>query len=116
MECAIGIMIVTGYNELPGRDFYMYSKMDMKNSLVSESMRRDRFRQIIRYLHCADNLLPNLQDKMWKLRPLMNSLKFIENWIPEQDLDYNESMIEYYAFVQKVYTERFLPNSTLSIF
>lgn len=99
MKCAIGILIVTGYNELPGRDFYWDSKMDMKNSMVSESMRRDRFRQIIRYLHCVDNLQPNLQDKMWKLRPLMDLLKFkfIENWIPEQDLDYDESMIKYFG-------------------
>ncbi|KAJ8939688.1 hypothetical protein NQ318_011735 [Aromia moschata] len=99
MKCAIGILIVTGYNELPGRDFYWDSKMDMKNSMVSDSMRRDRFRQIIKYLHCADNLQPHLQDKMWKLRPLMDLLKskFIKNWIPEQDLDYDESMIKYFG-------------------
>ncbi|KAG5896921.1 hypothetical protein JTB14_028149 [Gonioctena quinquepunctata] len=65
MKCAIGIMIITGYNELPGRDFYWDSKMDMKNAMVSESMRRDRFCQIIRYLHRADNLQLNLQDRMW---------------------------------------------------
>ncbi|KAI4465930.1 transposase is4 [Holotrichia oblita] len=34
---------------------------------------------------------------MWKLRPPMVLLKskFIENWIPEQDLDYDESMMKY---------------------
>ncbi|KAJ8949798.1 hypothetical protein NQ318_000496 [Aromia moschata] len=99
MKCAIGILIVTGYNELPGRNFYWDSKMDMKNSMVSDSMRRDRFRQIIKYLHCADNLQPHLQDKMWKLRQRMDLLKskFIKNWIPEQDLDYDESMIKYFG-------------------
>ncbi|KAJ8951378.1 hypothetical protein NQ314_007690 [Rhamnusium bicolor] len=99
MKCAIRIFINTGYNELPGRDFYWDSKMDMKNSMVSDSMRRDKFRQIIKYLHCADNLQPNLQDKMWKSWPLMDFLKsnFIENWISQQDLDYDESIIKYFG-------------------
>lgn len=99
MKCTIAILIVTGYNELPGRDFYWDSKGDMNNSMVSNSMRRDRFRQILKYMHCADNLQPNFEDKMWKLRPLMDLLKskFINNWIPEQELDYDESMIRYYG-------------------
>lgn len=99
MKCVIGILIVTGYNQLPGRDFYWDSQKDMKNSMVSESMRRDRFRQIIKYLHCADNTHPSLTDKIWKLRPLMDKLKskFIKNWVPEQHLDYDESMVKYYG-------------------
>ncbi|XP_044766308.1 piggyBac transposable element-derived protein 3-like [Coccinella septempunctata] len=99
MKCVIAILIVTGYNELPGRDYYWDSKADMKNALVCDSMRRDRFRQILKYLHCSDNTKPHSEDKMWKLRPLMDLLKrkFIDNWIPEQQLDYDESMIKYFG-------------------
>lgn len=99
MKCVIAILIVTGYNELPGRDFYWDSKKDMKNILGGDSMRRDRFRQILKYLHCADNTQPVLGDKMWKLRPLMDLFKrrFIDNWIPEQQLNYDESMIKYFG-------------------
>ncbi|KAJ8930307.1 hypothetical protein NQ314_016898 [Rhamnusium bicolor] len=54
MKVIIAILIVTGYNELPGKDLYWDSEDDMRNHMVYNEMRRDRFRQIIRYLHCAD--------------------------------------------------------------
>ena len=99
MKCAISILIVTGYNELPGRDFYWDSQKDIRNFMVSESMRRDRFRQIVKFLHCADNTQPIVGDKMCKLRPLMDLFKskFIKNWVPEEHLDYDESMIKYFG-------------------
>lgn len=99
MKCAIAILLVTGYNILPGRDFYWESQNDVKNIMITDAMRRDRFRLIIRYLHCADNTKPDSNDKMWKLRPLMDKLKSkcIDNWIPEEHLDYDESMIKYFG-------------------
>lgn len=67
--------------------------------MVSEAMRRDRFRQILRSIHCADNTKPDQNDKAWKLRPLMDKLKqtFLKNWIPEQNLDFDESMVKYFG-------------------
>ncbi|KAG5877203.1 hypothetical protein JTB14_017705 [Gonioctena quinquepunctata] len=48
----------------------------MNSRMVSQAMRRDRFRQIVKYLHCADNIKPDLNDKMWKLRPIMNKFLY----------------------------------------
>lgn len=99
MKCCFAILILTGYAELPGRDFYWDSQNDMRNEMVSQAMRRDRFRQILRYLHCADNNKPDKADKAWKLRPLMDMIKqkFMKNWMPEQNLDYDESMVKYFG-------------------
>lgn len=33
--------------------------------MVSQPMRRNRFRQIIKYLRCADNTKPRESDKLW---------------------------------------------------
>lgn len=54
-------------------------------------MQRDRFRQIVKYLHCADNTKPIKNDKMWKLRPLMDKLgaNFIVNFVPKQQLNFD---------------------------
>lgn len=95
----IGILIVSGYNWLPGKRYYWENGADVRNNLVYNAMRRDRFIQIMKYIHLADNNFPNLQDKMWKLRPLMNILqeKFHEQFRPEQHLDFDESMIPYYG-------------------
>ncbi|XP_039297935.1 piggyBac transposable element-derived protein 3-like [Nilaparvata lugens] len=99
IEVFIGILIVTGYNTLSGKRYYWENGADVRNNLVYNSMRRDRFIQIMKYLHLADNNFPNLQDKMWKLRPFMNLLqeKFHEQFRPEQHLDFDESMIPYYG-------------------
>lgn len=50
-------------------------------------------------MHCTDNTKLDPADKMTKLRPLMNKIKrnFMEYYIPEQELSYDESMIEYFG-------------------
>lgn len=67
--------IVTGYNVLPGKRFYWDSGKDMQNQMIKEAMRRDRFIQIMRFFHVADNTKLDSTDKMWKLRPLIDKLQ-----------------------------------------
>ncbi|KAH9362367.1 hypothetical protein HPB48_018019 [Haemaphysalis longicornis] len=66
--------------------------------LVYNAMRRNRFVEIIRFLHCADNTSLTQSDKLTKLRPLMTLLKakFQHHFQPVRQLSYDESMIEYY--------------------
>jgi len=94
----ISILIVSGYNVLPAkRCFYWQSATDVCNELIYQSMRRDRFIQIIRFMHFADNTQPDTSDKMWKLRPLMIMLKrkFQELFRPTKQLSNDESMVPY---------------------
>lgn len=99
IRCFIAILFVSGYNDLPSKRHYWDFNEDMKNVAVSQSMRRDRFLQICRFIHCVDNTKIDKNDKAWKIRPLMEKLKekCIENFIPENDLSYDESMIKYYG-------------------
>ncbi|KAI4468025.1 transposase is4 [Holotrichia oblita] len=62
-------------------------------------MHRNRFFTIMRYMHCADNSNADPLDKLWKIRPLMDRIKdkCKENFIPEEQLSYDESMIKYYG-------------------
>ncbi|XP_008187535.1 piggyBac transposable element-derived protein 3-like [Acyrthosiphon pisum] len=99
LKCFISILIISGYNSLPGKRYYWEDGKDMKNEMVSNAMRHDRFLQISRFLHCADNMNINTSDKMFKLRPLIEKLKvnFLKNFQPYQYLSYDESMIKYYG-------------------
>lgn len=99
MKCFLAVLIVSGYSVLPGKRFYWESVGDMRNSMVAGAMRRDRFFQIMRFIHCADNTKPDESDKMWKLRPFMDKLKckFLEHYQPEEKMSYDESMIKYYG-------------------
>ncbi|KAJ8930781.1 hypothetical protein NQ314_016384, partial [Rhamnusium bicolor] len=99
IRCFIAILFVSGYNDLPSKRHYWDSNDDMKNYAVSQSMRRDRFLQICRFVHCSDNTKIDPNDKAWKIRPLMNMLKesCAENFEPEEHLSYDESMIKYFG-------------------
>lgn len=99
LKCFLGIMIVSGYNILPGKRFFWDSGTDMCNEMVKEAMRRDRFIQIMRFLHCADNSKIDTTDKMWKLRPLITKLQssFLKYYQPTENMNYDESMVKYYG-------------------
>jgi hypothetical protein len=51
LKLFLGVLIASGYNELPGRRFYWDSGMDMRNGMVYNTIRRDRFVQIMKYLN-----------------------------------------------------------------
>jgi hypothetical protein len=61
-------------------------------------MRRNRFLEICRFLHCADNTKPDSQDKIWELRPLMDRVKnnCLKCFVPEENLCYNDCMVKYF--------------------
>lgn len=99
VKCFIGILILSGYNVLPNRRLYWDSHGDTKNELVGNAMRRNRFEQILRFLHCSDNTQMDPRNKMWKIQPLVDKVKkkCSENFVPEQNLSYDESMVKYYG-------------------
>jgi len=72
---------------------------DVHNPAVSSIMSVNRFEEILRYLHFADNQNLPAGDKMAKVRPLYSMLneRFLLFWPQEQVLDVDESMIPYYG-------------------
>ena len=62
-------------------------------------MTRDRFDEMMRYLHISDNTHLNTEDRMAKVRPLLVMLndRFLTYFIKTQDLNIDESMILYYS-------------------
>ncbi|KAG5864831.1 hypothetical protein JTB14_033773 [Gonioctena quinquepunctata] len=100
LRCFLGIMFLSGYNEVLSKRMYWDIKDDVKNQMVSNAMRRNRFLQIQRFLHCADNSKEIGGDTAWKIRPVMDHLKkkFLENFVACKDLSYDESMIEYFGY------------------
>ncbi|XP_045105431.1 piggyBac transposable element-derived protein 3-like [Portunus trituberculatus] len=99
LKVFIAVLILSGYNRLPGKRFYWDSGPDMRNEMVHAAIRRDRFIQIMKFLHFADNNAMDSRDKLWKLRPLIKKLqnKFVKHFVPVPRLSYDESMIAYYG-------------------
>lgn len=99
LKVYIGILVVSGYSVQSRLESYWSNDPDLRNELVCRAMRKNRFKQITQFLHFKDMNEPNTADKTWKLRPLTDHLKkkMLSNFHPEQDLSYDESMIEYYG-------------------
>lgn len=99
MKCFFGILILTGYHRLPRTRFYWDSNPDMGIDYDISAMRRNIFQQIIRSLHCVDNNILVLDDKLWKFRSILYKIKdkCLEDFGTEQNLSFDESMVEYYG-------------------
>ncbi|XP_050293802.1 piggyBac transposable element-derived protein 2-like [Anthonomus grandis grandis] len=97
LKCFIGIMTLSGYDPKPGKLYFWNSQPDMANP-VKNGMRRNRFEQIMQFLHFSDTNKLDEKDKAWKVRPLMDQLqsRFLKYFMPEEDLDNDESMVKYF--------------------
>ncbi len=97
LKVFLGILVLSGYNKLPNRRLYWAESSDTVNQLVSRSMRRDTFDQIMRCLHFTDNMAMN-EDRFYKVRPLfehLNKVSKIRNCTEYTSVD--EIMILYYG-------------------
>ncbi|KAF2892692.1 hypothetical protein ILUMI_13482 [Ignelater luminosus] len=72
----LAILILSGYNTAPTKRDYWDSKGDLRNELVNNVMRKNKFVTISRFLHCAYNCYPDP---------------------PQKHISFDESMIEYFG-------------------
>ena len=71
----LGIIILSGYNKLPQRKLYWSHDSDVGNDLIKSSMRKNKFKQMMQFLHYTDNTALDVNDKYSKLRPLISHLQ-----------------------------------------
>lgn len=95
----LAILLISGYVSLPSRRMFWEQSDDVANAAVSSIMSLNRFEEILRYLHFADNLNLPPGDKMAKVRPLFDMMneRYMKFWPVEQDVNVDESMIPYFG-------------------
>ena len=95
----IAVLICSGYVDLPRRRMFREQASDVRNELVCSLMSRDRFEEIMKYIHVNDNTQFDPEDKYSKVRPLMDhlSMKFVDTSCGEEELDVGESVLPYYG-------------------
>ncbi|KAL0892761.1 hypothetical protein ABMA27_014467 [Loxostege sticticalis] len=95
----IGILLLSGYNSVARYRMYWEQQVDCNFQGVASLMPRNRFEDLLRYFHVADNnnLPPN--DKFAKVRPLWNLLNYrwLKYYPGDKNLSIDESMIPYYG-------------------
>lgn len=95
----IAVLYVSGYVPVPRRRMFWEGRDDTRNVLVYNSIRRNRFEEIFRFLHAADNNNLAQNDKMAKLRPLIEKMNqnFIKYAPVSSCMSIDESMIPYFG-------------------
>lgn len=95
----IGFLLYTGYHQLPREKLYWCVDEDFDSSFVRNCMSRNRYYEIKKYLHLANNENIDMNDKMYKLRPIIEKLnaKFQQWGIFHKHLSIDEAMVKYYG-------------------
>ena len=95
-----GIFLWSGYKKPPFRRMYWGTRPDANNFIVSQFMSRNRFEKIHQYLHFNDNMSIDHNDRVDKMRPIIDHLnacfgQFFQPFRPTYSLD--EAMEPYYG-------------------
>lgn len=97
LKVVIGGMLHSSICKLPNKKKY-WASGDHVPKLLANSIRRDRFLDILHNLHFRDNTLPT-NDRAAKLRPFLDHLqeKFIQHGGFPEHFAIDESMIPYFG-------------------
>ena len=99
LKVFVGILLYSGYRSMPREDMYWQLCEDTHTPIVSQNMSRNRFREIKRFIHLADNTKLDTTDKMAKVRPLSKilSTNFCQYGYMHEKLSVDESMVRYFG-------------------
>ena len=99
IDTFIGIILLRGYNSRPRQRFYWSKDNDVAISLISRSMSRKRFEDIMKFIHFANDDNLTAGDKLAKIRPLQDKVNasLQQFRLFEKDLSIDEQMVPYFG-------------------
>jgi hypothetical protein len=102
LDAFLGCSILMAINTRPALDLYWSTDPAYRYDYVADRITRDRYREISRYLHYADNtgLAPRGTpefDRLGKVRPLLNYVqdRFSAVYTPGEHIVVDEAMIKF---------------------
>ena len=95
----LAVLLLSGYIPYPRRSMYWEMSSDNRNTIVASLSTRNRFLDVLQYLHFADNNNLNPSDKFSKVNPLFKMINdsCLQNFIPEKNVSIDESMVANYG-------------------
>lgn len=95
----IGILFLSGYHTLPQVRHYWSNEPDFGVEIVKQSLPRNRFDTIKRFIHLADNNKLDKTDGFAKVRQFIESAnhRFMQFGVFSHDVSIDEQMIPYYG-------------------
>ena len=95
MKIFMSLYLTTGIVWKPALDQYWTTDSLTITPSFSAAMKRDRWMSILMFLHFADNEAADVNDKLRKVRPLLDLLltRFQEVYTPSQTISIDEELI-----------------------
>ena len=99
LKSFLAVLLLSGYIPYPRRSMYWEMSTDSRNTIVASLFTRNRFLDVLQYLHLADNNNLNPSDIFSKVNPLFKMINesCLQNFIPEKNVSIDESMVPYYG-------------------
>lgn len=93
------IMYMTGYISPSNRRMYWEEREDTRNTFVKNAMSRNTFGEVVRHTYFVDSVIPDPEDKFWKVRPLFDQLNSTAKLYVRQPerVSIDEGMIKYFG-------------------
>jgi hypothetical protein len=99
LKVFFAILLISGYVILPRRTMYWEKSSDSHNEAISAAMGRNRFDDIMRFLHLCDNSNLDSKDRFAKIRPLYTLLneRCLLFYPFDRDISIDETMVPYFG-------------------
>ena len=99
LKSFLTVFLLSGYIPYPRRSVHWEMSSDSPNTIVASLFTRNRFLDVLQYLHLADNNNLNPSDKFSKVNLLFKMINesYLQNFIPEKNVSIDESMVPYYG-------------------
>ena len=99
LKAFIAILLVSGYADLSRRPMYWEHNEETHNTTISSLLSRKRFDEIMQNLQLAANSNLDKGDKFVKVRLLIDKSneQCYANYMPEQSVSIDESMVKYFS-------------------
>ena len=96
----LGNLLISGYHSLPEENHYWSRQHDLGIAIVSNTMSRNRYYEIKKYLHFADHQNLTEGDKMSEIAPLYEMLNqnLIQFGIFNKLLSVDDFMVPYFGW------------------
>ena len=110
LKCFVALLLAMGLDDRPTYECYWATSPIFQTPFWSSIMTRNRFQLIMKFFHLVDNSAhdPTQNDKLWKLRPIVDRLQtaFPHFYVPEKDVSIDETMV---AFTGRLQFKQYIP-------
>ena len=99
MQNFLGIILLSGYHNVPEEQQYWSTQPDLRVEIVAKTKSSNKYLEIKKYMHFADNLKLTPGNKMGKISPIYDVMNknLVQFVVFHSLISIDESMVTYYG-------------------